>query len=187
MKNKIKICLLILLVFITAFLISFIIVRKTVKSKDYDEITNKISNINNSNSIENTEFMELWESNVIGTLNIPSLNISLSVADGIDDYILDDYVGHFPTTPLFEGNVGMAGHNSSNFFATLKNIKKGDEITYNFLLGQKTYTVETIKEIQEDDWSYLEDTKDNRLTLITCVKGKPELRLCVQALEKTKN
>lgn len=30
--------------------------------------------------------------------------------------------------------------------------------------------VDTIAEIQEDDWSYLEDTKENKITLITCIK-----------------
>ncbi len=183
MKNSLKIICTIIIISIIVLCISVFIGRKTVKSKDYDDINNKISAIRNSNNIENTEFMELWETNVIGTLEIPSLNIKLSVADGIDDYILNDYIGHFPSTSLFNGNVGMAGHNSSNFFATLKNIKEGDEIIYNFLLGKKIYMVDTITEIQEDDWSYLEDTEDNRLTLITCVRNQPTIRLCIQAKE----
>lgn len=184
MKKWLKVVISLICVFLCICTISFFIANKSVKSDNYDEITDKISNINNNNKIENTEFLELWDTNVIGTLEIPRLNLKLSVADGIDDYVLDDYIGHFPSTPLFNGNVGMAGHNSSNFFATLKNIKKGDEIKYNFLLEEKIYIVEEIVEIREDDWSYLEDTEDNRLTIITCVKGKSELRLCVQAKEK---
>lgn len=186
MKKWVKMIILLVCILIFICTISFFIANKSVKSKDYDDITNKIASIDSSNNIENTELLELWETNIIGTLEIPSLNLKLSVADGIDDYILENYIGHFPSTPLFDGNVGMAGHNSSRFFATLKNIKKGDEIKYNFLLGEKTYIVETITEIQEDDWSYLEDTEDDRLTIITCVKGKTELRLCVQAKEKIK-
>lgn len=30
----------------------------------------------------------------------------------------------------------------------------------------------------------LEETGDNRITIITCVKDRPEVRLCVQAIEK---
>ncbi len=183
MKNKIKIILFILVLIILVITLSIIFTNKGTKSKDYDEINEKIESMNNINDIENSDIMELWESNIIGTLEIPSLNLKLSVADDIDDTTLENYIGHFPSTALYEGNVGMAGHNSSKFFATLKNIKKGDEIIYNFLFGEKTYIVDTISEIQEDDWSYLEDTEDNRLTLITCVKNQPMIRLCIQAKE----
>ena len=44
--------------------------------------------------------------------------------------------------------------------------------------------VSNIKTIDETDWSDTENTEDNRITLITCVKGQKEKRLCVQALEK---
>lgn len=44
--------------------------------------------------------------------------------------------------------------------------------------------VDTIAEIQEDEWSYLEDTKENKITLITCIKNQPTKRLCIQATEK---
>ena len=40
-----------------------------------------------------------------------------------------------------------------------------------------------IKEISEDDWSALTRTEDNRITLVTCITGKPNMRLMVQALE----
>lgn len=183
MKNKIKIILFILVLIILVITLSITFTNKETKSKDYDEINQKIENTNSINDIENSDIMELWESNIIGTLEIPSLNLKLSVADDIDDTTLENYIGHFTSTALYEGNVGMAGHNSSKFFATLKNIKKGDEIIYNFLLGEKTYIVDTITEIQEDDWNYLEDTEDNRLTLITCVKNQPMIRLCIQAKE----
>lgn len=183
MKNKIKIIFFIFVLIALVIILSIIFANKGTKSKDYDEINQKLEEINNSTEIEISEIMELWETNIIGTLEIPCLNLKLSVADDIDDNTLEEYIGHFPSTALYEGNVGMAGHNSSKFFATLKNIKKGDEIIYNFLLGEKTYIVDTIAEIQEDDWSYLEDTEDNRLTLITCVRNQPTIRLCIQAKE----
>ena len=39
------------------------------------------------------------------------------------------------------------------------------------------------KIINEEDWSYLGATEDNRITLITCVTGQKDKRLCVQAIE----
>jgi len=83
----------------------------------------------------------------------------------------------------------LASHNSDNtgdYFKNLNKIKKGDKIYYKTNYGTKIYTVETIVEIEETDFSYLEETKDNRITLITCVKGKPNLRLCVQGIERKK-
>ncbi len=61
---------------------------------------------------------------------------------------------------------------------------EGDEIAYRCELGERTYTVETVQAIDASDWTQLGHTDDNRLTLITCISGKPEQRLCVQAVEK---
>ncbi len=185
MKKKIIIGLIVISIIslicgITVFLLN----KEETKSEDYDDISNKIEEIQDTNNTEDTGLMELWETNVIGTLEIPSINLKLSIADGIDNDVIAKYVGHFPSTALINGNVGLAGHNTQEFFANLKKLKKGDEIVYNFLLGSKTYVVNTIVEIQEDDWSYLEDTDDNRITLITCIKNQPTKRLCIQAIEK---
>ena len=63
-------------------------------------------------------------------------------------------------------------------------LPNGDTITYTSFLGTKEYEVNNVQEISETDWTLLEDTEENYLTLITCVKGKPSLRLAVQAIEK---
>ena len=182
MKNKIIITIVVISIISLICGITIFFLNK--KSEDYDDISNKLENIQNTDNIEETEFMELWDTNVIGTLEISSINLKLSIADGIEDDVIAKYIGHFPSTALINGNVGLAGHNTQDFFANLKKVKKGDEIVYNFLLGTKTYIVDTIVEIQEDDWSYLEDTEDNKITLITCIKNQPTKRLCIQATEK---
>ena len=51
--------------------------------------------------------------------------------------------------------------------------------------GKKVYRVQTNKVIKETDWSYLENTKDNRITLITCEENRREYRRCIQAVEIT--
>ncbi len=184
MKKKIIISLIVISIISLISGITVFFLNKGAKSEDYDDISNKVEEIQDTEKIEDTEFMELWETNIIGTLEIPSINLKVSVAEGIENDVIDKYVGHFPSTALFNGNVGLAGHNTTEFFANLKKLKEGDEIVYNFLLSSKTYMVDTIAEIQEDEWSYLEDTKENKITLITCIKNQPTKRLCIQATEK---
>ncbi len=101
--------------------------------------------------------------------------------------ILNDYVGHFEDTSKEKGNIGLAGHNrgyKNNYFEKLNKLKKGDEIKYKYNNFEKTYLIEKIETIKNTNWSYLENTKENKITLITCIENKPDLRLCVQAIEK---
>ena len=67
----------------------------------------------------------------------------------------------------------------------VKKIKIGSEIFYQTNYGTKRYIVTTKEVIDEEDWSYLQETEDNRITLITCVSGQKEKRLCVQAIESS--
>lgn len=124
---------------------------------------------------------------VIGKLNIPDIDLKdKEVYEGTDLEVLEIGIGHFTNTSIFEGNVGLASHNSGTSgdeFKNLKDIKNGSKIYYQTEYGNKVYSVETIVEISDEDWSYLEETKDNRITLLTCVSGKPNNRLCVQGIE----
>lgn len=43
---------------------------------------------------------------------------------------------------------------------------------YNHSFGTYIYKVSEIKEIEETDFSVLEPTSNDRLTLITCIKGQ---------------
>ncbi len=126
----------------------------------------------------------------LGLLHIPKLALSVDVYE-TDDQMEDmsHGVAHFKSTSVWQGNIGLSGHNinfdlTDGYFKNLFLLKEGDEISYTTQLGSRTYLVETVAEISDEDWSYLERTEDNRLTLITCISGKPEMRLCVQAVEK---
>ena len=57
-----------------------------------------------------------------------------------------------------------------------------DVYTYNDF--SKTYIVDKIEFIRNTDWSYLENTEENKITMITCTENEPDYRLCVQATEK---
>jgi len=59
----------------------------------------------------------------------------------------------------------------------------GDKIIYKYNGQTRTYIVDTIEVIEDSDWTYLEQTKDNRITLITCVEDQPSLRRAIQGVE----
>ena len=137
--------------------------------------------------LENIEQEIIHYDDEIGTLTIPDILLdNAPIRESVELSTLSQTIGHFPSTSIYEGNVGLASHNSGNqgdFFKNLKNIKVGSEIFYQTNYGTKRYVV-TVKEIiSEEDWSYLKETEDNRITLITCVKGQKDKRLCVQAVE----
>ena len=70
------------------------------------------------------------------------------------------------------------------YFRDIHKLAEGDIIRYKTALGEREYRVTEVKEISEDDWTALGRTEDNRLTLITCITGKPNMRLMVQAVEE---
>ena len=63
----------------------------------------------------------------------------------------------------------------------------GDVIDYRIDDFVKSYKVKSINIIKDTDWTYLENTNDDRLTLITCVRNKPDYRLCVQAYKESED
>ena len=138
-------------------------------------------------TLENIEQQIIHYDDEIGVLTIPDILLeNAPIRESVELSTLNETIGHFPSTSIYEGNVGLASHNSGergDFFKNLKKIKVGSEIYYQTDYGTKRYVVETKEIIDETDWSYLEETEDNRITLITCVAGKPEKRLCVQAIE----
>lgn len=140
-----------------------------------------------STPLENIEQDIIHYDDEIGTLTIPDILLeNAPIRESIELTTLSETIGHFPSTSIYEGNVGLASHNSGSngdFFKNLKNIKIGSEIYYQTKYGTKRYVVATKEIIDEEDWSYLSSTEDNRITLITCVAGQKDKRLCVQAVE----
>ena len=122
----------------------------------------------------------------IGVLRIPTINLTVTAFDGDTFTAMKKGVGHLPSTSCWNGNIGLVGHNrgTNDYFGDLKNLEIGDEMTYTTNLGTRTYIVKSITKISDTDWSRLQYTSDNRLTLITCVEDVPDKRLCIQAVEK---
>ena len=121
----------------------------------------------------------------IGTIKIPSLNISMKVWEGETAESMKKGLGHYSSTSAWNGNVAVCGHNrgAQYVIGSIKDLKQGDTITYTTIYGTRTYQVTTVQIIANTDWSYLQTTADNRLTLTTCLANHPESRVCVQAIE----
>lgn len=88
----------------------------------------------------------------------------------------------------FSGNVALAAHNRGypvNYFSKIKYLENGDKIHYYIGDLKLEYTVFNNVIIKDTDVYVVENTKENIITLITCVENQPNQRRCIQGkLEK---
>lgn len=167
------------ILFLLAIIIVFasIIYMQTNKTTAFEEYNTKISIC----KMEKVQFTnENW------TLEIPTINLKANINFGTTEEVMNEFIGHFDETGVWTGNIGLAAHNRGypvNYFGRLKELQIGDEIKYTTVYGTRTYKVAISTIIKDTDWSYLQETKDNKLTLITCVENEPKYRRCIQAIE----
>lgn len=140
---------------------------------------------NNNNETDSTDnlMLQIDGEDVLGVIKIDKINFEGLIYEGTSMQTLAKGVGHFTNTPYLEGNVCLAAHNTNSYWAKLHTLSNGDKIQYTCFLGTKEYEVSNVSRISETDWNSLKNTDTNVLTLITCVKGQKDLRLCVQAKE----
>ena len=158
--------------------------------KEIEHIENKIEKTDIQNEImteENTDLLDFAEEidgrKVIGTIEIEKIDYKGIVYENTELSTLKYGVGHFTSSPYINGNVCLAAHNTDQFWARLKEPSTGDKILYKTFWGNKSYEVFNSSIIDEMDFSLLENSDQNIITLITCVKNNKPKRLCVQAKE----
>lgn len=166
---------------------------KTMKEKEEKiELANLYQNImikekqNVKKEIFNVSEKILEKNKNIWKIEIPILQLNATIAEGTSQDVLAETVGHFEESNFWEGNVALAAHNRGygcNFFQEIKKLKKGDRIIYKTQKGKREYEVIVNTVIEETNWSYIENTDDNRITLITCEENKREYRRCIQGIE----
>lgn len=147
-----------------------------------------------SNEEKNVEEKELFsvekisqDNNIIGKLKIPKIKVEAPIKEGTTADILKESIGHFSNTSYWNGNVALASHNRgtyAHYFEDVDKLSLNDEIIYQTKLGTRIYVVSKIDQISEEDLSVLENNNENTITLITCIKNKSNLRLCIKAIEK---
>lgn len=165
----------------------FSVNQNNVKTSDIENSNNKITtNSQNQENIDNYIGQTQYKSGN-WYIEIPVISLKAEIQEGTTKEIMDKYVGHFEETSNWIGNIGLAAHNrgyENNYFANIKKLKEGDIINYCYNNTVRKYVVEKQTIITDTDWTYLEDTEENTLTLITCVENEPKYRRCVQAIEE---
>lgn len=135
-----------------------------------------------STSIETNETKE-----IVGVLEIKKLNLKAHVKNGTTKEILKYSIGHLDESDDWNGNVVLASHNRgsyAHYFANINQLETGDEIEYTTSYGLRKYSVIEKVKIKETDWDKaLEKKEKNTLTLLTCITGEKEYRLCIKAIE----
>lgn len=152
----------------------------------FEEIPQVISNIENSQKEQEPKLEKQTSDLGNWYIEIPSINLFAPIAEGTNSETLNTKVGHFEETDLKDGNIGLAAHNRGyeyNYFENLKKLEIDDKIIYTYEDYKKTYIIDKIEIIENTDWSYLEKTDENKITLITCVENEPKYRRCVQGVE----
>lgn len=139
------------------------------------------ASVHSQNIIENNFYIYDWQ------IRVPKIDLIAPIQEGTSKEILNEFVGHFEETSKQNGNIGLAAHNRGylvNYFEKIKLLENGDEIYYLYKGREIKYIVNFKQVIEYTNWDYLKSTKDNKITLITCVENQPQYRLCVQAIEK---
>ena len=197
MNRRLKIIIYAVLIVIAIICMACLIkieIKRKMKEKDLlDAASNIIAKSIEPNNEERIIEQDVFsieklskDKDVIGKLKIPSIDVEAPIKEGTSDDVLKEAVGHFSSTCYWNGNICLASHNRgtyAHYFQKLDKLREGDEIVYETKLGKKIYTVSNVIEISEYDISLLNNTNYNCLTLITCIKNKPDKRLCVRAIE----
>ena len=193
-KNKIKIIILssiIGTIFLSTVISTVVTTISNENKKDNNDNLIMVNNVLQDITVDSDDDIDLQNENeVIGTLEIPKLELLAPIKEGIEQEILANSIGHFNNSSIWDGNVCLASHNRGDsvkhYFDRINELVNGDTIIYKTKLGERSYQVIQTKEIENTDWSITENkTKDkNTITLVTCITNQPEKRFCVIAEEK---
>lgn len=146
----------------------------------------------NDTLVNDDIFLKIEGLDIIGILEIPSIDLKVAVAEGTDKKTLQKAVGHFKGTamPGETGNFAVAGHRRytyNEFFNRLNEVKVGDKIKIKTVRTEFVYEVTDIFVVRPHEVWVLDPTPDPTITLVTCtpvrvathrliVKGKLQSR-----------
>lgn len=189
MKEKIRRVTGIILILVGVTMLASIAYKKIETKKKQQELQNILEQVINEEKPETTkEDGQSLESingyKPIALMEIPSINLSQGIVEGIDDAALQYYLGHFEDSvgPGEKGNFSIAGHRVSDYSEAFVNLYKaeiGDEIIVKANKKEYIYKITKSFIVSPTDISVLEDTDNATITLVTCTVGAKE-RLIVK-------
>jgi sortase A len=120
-------------------------------------------------SVPERPIPHLSEGDLVGRLEIPRLDLSVMVLEGVASRTLRLGAGHIPGTvfPGQHGNFGIAAHRDS-FFRALSKIAPNDRIRFETVDRTLEYRVVNTEIVRPDDVSVLDPKDQDTLTLVTC-------------------
>jgi sortase A len=109
------------------------------------------------------------EGQKIGTITLPTLELSWPIFEGTEEAELSKGVGHYTKSvlPGLRDNSVLAGHRNT-VFNRLGELEIGDQIFIKTAAGTLIYVITMFKVVKRTDKSVIVPTEDATLTLTTC-------------------
>lgn len=182
MKEKIRRIIGLVLIIVGLSIIVSIVYKKIETKNKQKELQNILEQVINDEPRELSKEEEEKLINgykPIALMEIPSINLSQGLVEGISDDVLQYYLGHFEGSamPGEKGNFAVAGHRVSDYSEAFVNLYKteiGDKILVK--VNKKEYVYEITENfiVAPDKVDVLDNTDDATITLVTCTVGAKE-------------
>jgi sortase A len=195
LKEKLRRVVGLILIIVGLAIIVSIVYKKIDTSKKQKELQNILEEVINEEPKELTEEEEQKLINgytPIALIEIPSINLSQGLVEGITDDVLQYYLGHFENSamPGEKGNFAVAGHRVSDYSEAFVNLYKteiGDKIIVKANKKEYVYEITDNFIVSPEDVSVLDDTEEATITLVTCTVGAKERVIVKGKLVETKD
>lgn len=195
MKEKIRRVVGLILIIVGLAIIVSIVYKKIDTSRKQKELQNILEEVIND---EPKELTEEEEENLINgykpiaLIEIPSINLSQGLVEGISDDVLQYYLGHFENSALpgEKGNFSVAGHRVSDYSEAFVNLYKteiGDKIIVKANKKEYVYEITDNFIVSPENIEVLDDTEDATITLVTCTVGAKERLIVKGKLVETRD
>lgn len=195
LKEKIRRGIGIILIIVGLALIVSIVYKKIETSKKQKELQNILEQVISEDPEDGSEGKQEISINgyePVALIEIPSINLSQGLVEGITDDILQYYLGHFETSvkPGEKGNFAVAGHRVSDYseaFVNLYKVEAEDEVIVKANKKEYIYIVTENFIVDPSRVDVLDNTDDATITLITCTVGAKERVVVKGKLVETKD
>lgn len=195
MKEKFRRIVGLILIIVGLAIIGSIVYKKIDTSKKQKELQNILEEVINEEPKQLTEKEKEKLINgytPIALIEIPSINLSQGLVEGITDDVLQYYLGHFENSamPGEKGNFAVAGHRVSDYSEAFVNLYKteiGDQIIVKANKKEYIYEITDNFIVSPENVSVLDDTEDATITLVTCTVGAKERVIVKGKLVETKD
>lgn len=195
MKEKIRRVIGIILIIVGLALITSIVYKKMETSKKQKELQNILEQVINEDP--KSEGSDNGDKSIngykpIALIEIPSINLSQGLVEGMSDNVLQYYLGHFEDSakPGEKGNFVVAGHRVSDYseaFVNLYKVEAGDDIIVKANKKEYIYKIDENFIVDPSRVDVLDKTDDATITLITCTVGAKERVIVKGKLIETKD